>query len=251
MVPSGYSGRKNVGREKYPDGIATSLLGSTRRRTDRGLQGAPAHNDSVFRGISPAIKTWESIEGWLTDAEASGLRDCVREFVNPPVIVELGSYFGRSTVVLAQELIERFGRPFGKADLPKLYAVDRWIRTPEVCPGYNLGGSKCVPGVDYMAPVVENMKEMGLLFFVQPIRALTTEVSRMFEDMSVDMIFHDASHDEASVRLDLDAWVNKLCLGGVWAHHDHHQSGGRVIDGCDQLERKIVRDSLWVGRRVR
>jgi hypothetical protein len=195
-------------------------------------------------------KTWEEIEGWFTPAEAQAMRDVLSSLAVRPVVVELGSYMGRSTLVIAQHLIDSCGRPNEHTDAPKFYAVDRWLRTPGVCPGFELGGGKCEPGMDYMAPFIDNMREFGVLDFVQPLRLLTVEAARLFADVSVDVIFHDASHDGESVLRDLNAWVPKLRIGGFWTLHDHHQPGGRELDACRLLKQDRIVDSLWIGRRV-
>jgi hypothetical protein len=64
------------------------------------------------------IKLSHQIQGWLTDAEAAELFHLAKYLTpaNAPVVVELGSWQGKSSVVLA-------GGLFGKRDA-NLYCID-------------------------------------------------------------------------------------------------------------------------------
>lgn len=186
---------------------------------------------------------WKSIVGWLSDDEAKALQDTVLGLPDSPTVVELGSFLGRSTCVIvsAMFLLPNAGR---------FYAVDRWLKTQEVNPGENLGKEDYSRGAEYMADFIKNMQQAGIIHFIQPIRLLTKQAARIFDDASIDMIFHDASHDEESVYQDAITWIPKLKSGGAWVHHDFQMPGGRVIEACGQLSGTLAADSIWVGKKL-
>lgn len=52
------------------------------------------------------------------------------------------------------------------------------------------------------------------------VKGLSVEVAASFEDGSVDFVFIDADHREASVLADIAAWLPKVRAGGVLCGHD-------------------------------
>lgn len=168
---------------------------------------------------------WQSVNGWLSAAEGECLarwaRTCAEQHPRP-VVVELGSYLGRSTALLADTLRQQDAQ---------LWAVDRW--------SYKKGKMddryEKYPKGSYLPEFVQNMVRLGVMPFIQPVCAFTQDVAKVFEDRAVHMIFHDASHDHDGVADDVRAWLPKLLLGGIWVHHDYNRSGGRAIDECERL----------------
>jgi len=51
----------------------------------------------------------------------------------------------------------------------------------------------------------------------------------LFEDQSVDAVFIDAGHDEASVKVDWNAWAPKVKFGGLLCGHDIDMDGVRTV----------------------
>ena len=53
------------------------------------------------------------------------------------------------------------------------------------------------------------------------LRMTSADAAKTIEDRSLDFVFVDARHDEASVREDLGLWYPKVRPGGIFAGHDY------------------------------
>ena len=181
---------------------------------------------------------WTDIEGWFTEAEAETLTSAIGGYRLGQTYVELGSYKGRSTAALAAHARDT-GATF--------FAVDRWQQAVGVCPGLpQFGGGD----IEYLSDFCRNLAALDLLRHVQPLCVMTTTAALLFADETVDMIFHDASHEYVAVETDLRAWLPKLRVGGIWALHDYGWDGGRAVDACAQLRLERTAGSLYVGRKI-
>ena len=56
---------------------------------------------------------------------------------------------------------------------------------------------------------------------ITPIRELSWEGAKHYEDNTLDFIFIDAAHDYESVKKDINAWFPKLKQEGIIAGHDY------------------------------
>ena len=183
-------------------------------------------------------KQWTDIDGWFEPAEAEALTSAIGGYRLGQTYVELGSYKGRSTAVLAAHARET-GATF--------YAVDRWQQAVGVCPGLpQFGGG----GIEYLSDFCFNLAELDLLRHVQPLCLMTTEAARLFADASVDVIFHDAGHEYGAVAADIQAWLPKLRAGGIFALHDYNWAGGRAVDDCPKLQPERLEMALYIGRKI-
>lgn len=118
--------------------------------------------------------------------------------------VEIGSYFGRSTVVIARGLsiAEKGG---------KVFAVDP--HSSKVC-DYDL--------------FLKNIEQAGIKEYVQPIRERSEvvlesrEPKELFES-KIGLLFIDGNHTYEGLKKDL-GWIDLVYRGGVIAFHDYNQS---------------------------
>lgn len=132
------------------------------------------------------------IPGWLTDEEGEALYELARRCTGKGVIVEIGSWKGKSTTCLG--LGSRAG-----ANVP-IYAVD--------------------PHADYrFGEFKENIERAGIADLVTPVPSLSQAAAADF-DRPIELLFVDGSHEYADVKADFDQWVPKLVEGGVLAVHD-------------------------------
>lgn len=177
----------------------------------------------------------EQIPGWFSLAEMFELYGRAYNSLPGP-IVEIGSYLGRSTSILAQI----------KRDYP-VYAIDLWQKTDEVDP--SLSGEHYgawAKNGSYFPEFAHNISWCGLEGIIKPICERAHVAARLFDDDSVPFIFHDASHDFDSVKRDFAAWFPKLMVGGTWCHHDYDQKGGLVLDEELSLEKINVVEHLAI-----
>lgn len=151
---------------------------------------------------------WESIPGWFSSA---ALYDrMVAEAPQSALFVEVGCWMGRSTVYLAQK-IQESGKNI------QLFAVDTFQGSPEepmlMAEVERHGGS-------IESLFFANLKACGVEDLVQMVTDYSIHAAQRFPDNSIDFVFIDAAHDEASVRQDIRAWRPKVKKGGTLAGDD-------------------------------
>lgn len=188
------------------------------------------------------IESLAGVAGWLTDDEAWMLHELARTH-RPDrraiTAVELGSWQGRSTIVLASGLRAR--------GAGVVFAVD---------PHRDSRLHRATGVSDTFAAFQANVEASGLSDHVIPIRATSLEGRRDFPDRGVDLLFIDASHLYEDVIADLTAWDSALAEDGVVAFHDARDEPGVaralaehvLAPGSRYVLRSAVDNLVVVGR---
>jgi MMP 1-O-methyltransferase len=154
------------------------------------------------------------IPGWLTDEEGEALYELARSCNGSGVIVEIGSWKGKSTVCLG------LGSQAGNS--APVYAVD--------------------PHADYrFGDFKTNVERAGLADLVRPIASLSQAAADDF-DHAIELLFVDGSHEYDLVLEDFEKWVPKVVDGGWVAFHDTTWTKG---------PRKVVGQGIYRSRRFR
>ena len=154
------------------------------------------------------------VPGWLTDEEGEALYDLARACTGKGVIVEIGSWKGKSTICLG--LGSRAG-----ASLP-IYAVD--------------------PHADYrFGDFKTNVEHAGITDLVRPIASLSQPAADDFDE-PIELLFVDGSHEYDLVLEDFEKWVPKVIDGGWVAFHDTTWTAG---------PRKVVGEAIYRSRRFK
>jgi len=145
----------------------------------------------------------ETINGKLLPQEGEFLWGLARNCTGRGVIVEIGSWQGRSTTWLGA------GSKVGAG--ARVYAVDPHIRAPE------------------NAQILrENIKRAGLDDLVEPLVMTSAKAAESF-DKPVELLFVDGDHSYEAVKLDFELWYPKLIDGGIIAFHDLDSPGPRRL----------------------
>ena len=164
-----------------------------------------------------------AVEGWLPLDEAELLFTKARSLPDDAVIVEVGSYKGRSTVAMGYAC---------RGTNRHVYSVDLWNPYP-------------------IQDWRQNVEKNGLLEYVTPLQGNSHDVLSQWNQLTggkvIDLIFIDASHEYADVLLDFELSFPLVKPGGWIAFHDvgdSESSGpGRVwrekakplLLNCDQV----------------
>ena len=168
------------------------------------------------------------VEGWMEDVELDWLHQFAA--TRSGLIVEVGAYRGRSSIAIAS------GLPDGSHFL----VVDTFDDRGTVTEAERDSSTSLAN----MRQHETNLRRVGL-------RAggyeLADSVAASARWSDIDWLFLDASHDEASVRADLCAWLPKIRKGGVISGHDYDTSWPGVIAAVDDLLGRVNRGpgSLW------
>ena len=154
----------------------------------------------------------EDVEGWLFLNEAFALYSAARnaaEADSNAVIVEIGSWKGRSTIALAMGLRDGGGSGRVSAIDPHTGEPDRLAPGPPVT----------------VAEFNNNIERAGIEHKVE-LMLITSHLARpRFQQASVDVLFVDGSHQYDDVLQDIQEWQSSLKPGGVVAFNDPSAPG--------------------------
>jgi hypothetical protein len=155
------------------------------------------------------------IEGWLTDAQADRLRAAAQRLNDAATVVEIGSFRGKSAVVLAAAV------PSGA----RVICIDPHLgsdRGPqEIAADHERGED------DYEA-FRANLARHGVTDVVEHVRALSSEALAAV-DGPVDLLYVDGAHRFGPASDDLVAWGARVRPGGTMLVHDSFSSIGVTL----------------------
>ena len=119
--------------------------------------------------------------------------------------VEVGTWKGMSAAFMAVEIINS-----GKNI--KFDCIDTWdfVESQQ-----DISKELFIGLYDTFLKNIEPVKHV-----ITPIKSLSWDGARYYNDNSLDFIFIDAAHDYESVKKDINAWYPKLKKGGIIAGHD-------------------------------
>lgn len=184
-------------------------------------------------GVLHAIRSSEKIEGWMLPEELRWLAEAAVAY---PVIIEVGSWKGRSTKAMAA------------ATKGTVYAIDNWSGSanPE----------------DYTTIKVNQQGAIGV--YREFLTNLSDEIASakcrpLFMDsalaasflkssgLEADMIFIDGDHEYDIVKRDILLYRPLLRKGGLFCGHDYVRSNPGVIKAVNEFvaKPKVVAGSIW------
>ena len=155
------------------------------------------------------------VEGWLTEAQARRLWDRARAVSPPGVIVEIGSFRGRSSVVLA--------RAAGQG--VAVIAIDPHAGTDR--------GPNQIRGFEREAAADHevfhaNLERAGVGDRVRHVRAFSQDALGEV-DGEIDVLYIDGAHRYGPAAADMRVWGARVRRGGVMVIHDTYSSVGVTL----------------------
>jgi predicted O-methyltransferase YrrM len=166
------------------------------------------------------------VQGWMSPGQASTLYDAARRCPPTGTIVEIGSFHGRSTIVLASVA----------APQVEVIAIDPHAgndRGPQEIDGF------AEEAEDDNATFRDNLERAGVAGRVRHLR--------MFSDAAlgevsgpIDVLYIDGAHRYAPARDDIRDWGARVADGGTMLIHDSFSSIGVTL--------AILRELLFGGR---
>lgn len=146
----------------------------------------------------------------LGEAFSGGDSEALEELVQKvlkknTMIVEIGSWKGFSTAILAKTIAGYHGCVF---------AVDHWMGD-EGTWNYEIARA-----YDIYSIFKKNMILLGIWDIVHPLVMDSQTASRVFADGILDLVFIDADHRYQSVKRDILSWLPKLRNSGILCGHD-------------------------------
>jgi len=181
--------------------------------------------------LDAAIAASLRAECLLSLSEQKSLFDLARSVPPGGTIVELGSWMGGSTIMLAAGAME-------KPD-SRVYAVDLFGLTEENSLEYSsrVRGH----GPDYFERFQRNLRQAGVHSRIEPIRGRTVAAAQQWQGPPIDLLFIDASHYYDDVVLDFVEWSVHCAEGATCAFHDYGQKG---TPGIKRFVDRAIRHGL-------
>src|SRR6476661_7596853 len=159
--------------------------------------------------FAPALEPALSIEGFTRPIELSLLYHLALLGEGPGEVVEIGSYLGRSTVVLAQAVADAGGGQVVAVD-PHTGALG--VGEPRTTDQEFLG----------------NIERFGLDRHVELMHATSVEAAQQWQGGSVRMLFVDGWHSYEAVIEDVTAWAPFLSPAATVVFYDYPHPGVRA-----------------------
>jgi len=161
------------------------------------------------------------VEGWMTDDQARRLWDRVGELSAPATVVEIGSFRGRSAIVLAS----------GAAAGVDIVAIDPHAgndRGPQ-----ELAGMEAEADQDNRV-FHENLAAAGVADRVRHVREFSDRALDEV-DHPVDLLYIDGAHRFGPAASDIATWGGRVRPDGVMLIHDSFSSVGVTLALCARL----------------
>jgi predicted O-methyltransferase YrrM len=190
--------------------------------------------------------TWEDCPGWF---DWKAYYDEVVDRYDGGLLVEVGSYLGRSGCYLGQR-IKNSGKPF------HLVLID-WCLGSGVENGHDHHAAALRDhGGSLAGKLHRNVCDCGLQDVVTLVIAESGRAASLFADNSVTMCFLDARHDYVDVHRDISVWLPKVKVGGEIAGDDYGIEGQEPVwpgvrRAVDDLlpQRRCVPHDAWAYRK--
>jgi predicted O-methyltransferase YrrM len=171
-----------------------------------------AGTEQEFASVLAAVT---DVQGWMTDAQARRLWDGARRVPGGGQIVEIGSFRGRSTIVLASAAARDVTvvaiDPHGGGD-----------RGPnEISPDAQRGDA------DHDS-FHDNLRTAGVDERVRHVRRPSGEALGEVP-AAIDLLYIDGAHRYRFARPDIDQWGARVSPGGTMLIHDAYSAVGVML----------------------
>ena len=168
----------------------------------------------VGRLDEAAVWTSRLAKGHFNQHESRLLYRTARDLQGAGDIAEIGSWMGRTSIILALAV-----RDSGAAR--RIHAIDPHSGSPEHQDFISRHGST-------FPDFQRNVEQAGIGSLVDPLVMRSEDGAKLLHvrRIRLRMAFIDGAHDEASVRQDIRTFRPLMLPGGVLAFHDCEPGGG-------------------------
>jgi predicted O-methyltransferase YrrM len=187
---------------------------------------SPDHTASEPPDLATVAERVADVQGWMSPGQAATLYEAARRCPSTGTIVEIGSFQGRSTIVLAS------AAPPGVS----VVAIDPHAgndRGPQEIDGF------AEEAEDDNATFLANLERAGVADRVRHLR-MFSDAALGELDVPIDVLYIDGAHRFAPARDDIRDWGARVTDGGTMLIHDSFSSIGVTL--------AILRELLLAGR---
>jgi hypothetical protein len=185
----------------------------------------PTTANGTFLEVFASLR---NVEGWMTKYQARRLWDRAGVLAPGDRIVEIGSYHGRSAIVLASSAVEGV----------EVIAIDPHggnDRGPQQYEGELAEGQR-----DHET-FVANITRAGVIDRIRHVRKASQDATGDVPG-SVELLYIDGAHRYHPAKADIERWGAKVAPGGTLLIHDTFSSVGVTL---------AIGATLLVGPRFR
>ncbi len=198
-----------------PDGTSAGTSDGTSDGSPTGTSDGAPGGASTGASFDATLRAVAGVEGWMTDGQARRLWDRARALAPGSRIVEIGSYRGRSAIVLAS------AAPPGVA----VVAIDPHAgndRGPRQITGTAAEGQ--ADNDAFRA----NLARAGVAGRVEHVRLPSTEAGDAVPG-PIELLYIDGAHRFGPARDDIVRWGARVPVGGTLLVHDAFSSIGVTL----------------------
>ena len=166
----------------------------------------------------------EQVQGFMPADEGRALYDAAVRYLDGGVGVEIGTYCGKSTLLLGAA---------AQQTASVLYTVDHHHGSEEHQPGWEYHDTSLVDEVTGLVDTLPTFRRAldaaGLDDHVVAVVGKSPIVARGWRS-PLQMLFIDGGHSEAAATQDFDGWAKWVTVGGALLIHDvfpDPRDGGR------------------------
>ncbi len=182
--------------------------------------------------FADALYAVRGVEGWMTDAQLRRLWEAARVAPAGATIVEIGSFHGRSAIVLA----------LGAGDSARVWAIDPHAGSDRG-PGEIRGAFDT--GERDKVTFHANLAAAEVADRVEHVRRFS-DMAHGEIDGAIDLLHVDGAHRYAPARHDIASWGARVRPGGQMLVHDSFSSIG--VTGAELRLLVFSRRWRYLGR---
>ena len=163
----------------------------------------------------------------LTSKPVNGFVNIIENYVNEkPVVAEIGTYVGATTIVAAS-LVKKLGGQY--------FAID-WFHGSDDTTGPHKDDT--LDGEKVIDVFKQNIELAGVDDIISIFDIKSLDAAKIIPDASLDICFIDADHRYENVKADILAFLPKIKPGGIICGHDFEKFGGIIFDSLTEEELK-------------
>ena len=153
---------------------------------------------------------WRGVHGWSSVQHGQWLFEAARTLQADGDVVEIGSFYGRSTICLALGT-----KIYGTG---KVYAVDTHTGGVSLSKQYPQA-SKAMAS---LGPFLRNLVRFGIEDIVVPVVLSSRQAVKLWSDKPIRLLFIDGWHSYEECSHDILQWGQMISPSGAIAIHDFH-----------------------------
>lgn len=202
-----------------------------------------------------AISGYWDIDGWLPECEAMALYDAAIKLTdNQPVAVEIGSWQGKSSVIIAKGIKNK--------NNPLLYCIDPFDASSDAQGAEDLRQRANKLEVTLKEIFLKNITKCNVRQYIKVLEGKSQDFVNDWQE-KIDFLFIDGDHSYEAILGDFLSWSKFIKSGGYIALHDvMTDSAGRkvyyegpykvvkdyILNSDDWLEKNLT-STLFIARK--